>query len=423
MNLKDLNNLRADTEGRIKAVFLICMFVLVSAGGFAQNTKSISGTVREKGSNETVIGATVQVKGTHNGVITNENGEYTIKNVSPGQVLVFSMIGMNTVEKTVGSQNWIDVLMDAGVLIDEVVVTGYQTQRKVDLTGSVSSLSSDQFMQTNPLSLEQALKGKISGVQVMNNDGAPGGGITIKIRGASSITAGSSPLYVIDGFPLPISDDPLESPLATISPDAIESISILKDVSSTAIYGAQGANGVVLITTKKGSAGMSEISVKATYGISKLANSIPMLGAEDYMRAYMRDMIMSGRWQNADFYQEYKDQIWNTNPSRFQFYPDLCLQNGTKQNYEVSYRGGTDRIQNSTIFSLMNEDGIAINTGFKRFYFQTNNSIKLLPQLTLNTNLSYEHNIRSGAFWTEGNIFNEIQTFSPLVPKEWTFHL
>lgn len=117
------------------------------------------------------------------------------------------MIGMNTVEKTVGSQNRIDVLMDAGVLIDEVVVTGYQTQRKVDLTGSVSSLSSDQFMQTNPLSLEQALKGKISGVQVMNNDGAPGGGITIKIRGASSITAGSSPLYVIDGFPLPISDD------------------------------------------------------------------------------------------------------------------------------------------------------------------------------------------------------------------------
>lgn len=127
------------------------------------------------------------------------------------------MIGMNTVEKTVGSQNRIDVLMDSGVLIDEVVVTGYQTQRKVDLTGSVSSLSSDQFMQTNPLSLEQALKGKISGVQVMNNDGAPGGGITIKIRGASSITAGSSPLYVIDGFPLPISDDPLESPLATIS--------------------------------------------------------------------------------------------------------------------------------------------------------------------------------------------------------------
>lgn len=122
-------------------------------------------------------------------------------------------------------------LVEAGILPPDALLTCYSLTGY--MTGSVSSLSSDQFMQTNPLSLEQALKGKISGVQVMNNDGAPGGGITIKIRGASSITAGSSPLYVIDGFPLPISDDPLESPLATISPDAIESISILKDVSST----------------------------------------------------------------------------------------------------------------------------------------------------------------------------------------------
>ena len=388
-----------------------------------QETVLLTGTVTDV-QKMPLPGVTVKIAGTSFGTSTDANGKFRFsypKNKAQ-IVLEFSFVGMQTTSVKYAGQKEIDVILyEDQKELDEVVVTGYQTQRKVDLTGSVSSLSSDQFMQTNPLSLEQALKGKISGVQVMNNDGAPGGGITIKIRGASSITAGSSPLYVIDGFPLPISDDPLESPLATISPDAIESISILKDVSSTAIYGAQGANGVVLITTKKGSAGMSEISVKATYGISKLANSIPMLGAEDYMRAYMRDMIMSGRWQNADFYQEYKDQIWNTNPSRFQFYPDLCLQNGTKQNYEVSYRGGTDRIQNSTIFSLMNEDGIAINTGFKRFYFQTNNSIKLLPQLTLNTNLSYEHNIRSGAFWTEGNIFNEIQTFSPLVPKEWTF--
>ena len=179
------------------------------------------------------------------------------------------MIGMTTIEKTVGNQQQINVVMKSGIEIDEVIVTGYQTQRKIDLTGSVSSLNSEQFMKTNPLSMEQALKGKIAGVQVMNNDGAPGGGITIKVRGASSITAGSSPLYVVDGFPIPISDDPLDNPLATISPDAIESISILKDVSSTAVYGAQGANGVVLITTKKGSAGMSEISVKASYGISK----------------------------------------------------------------------------------------------------------------------------------------------------------
>lgn len=404
----------------LKVSCLFWMFLLMAIGTYAQNPKTIKGSVKES-DNQPVIGAAVMIKGTGNGTITNVEGEYTLPNVLPGQTLVFSMVGMDPVEKVVGEQSVINVVMKTGVLIDEVVVTGYQTQRKVDLTGSVSSINSEQMLRTNPFSVEQALKGKIAGVQVMNNDGAPGGGITVKVRGASSITAGSSPLYVIDGFPIPISDDPLENPLATISPDAIESISILKDVSSTAIYGAQGANGVVLITTKKGTVGMSEISVKASYGISKTANSIPMLGAEDYMRAYMRDMVMTGRWQNADFYQEYKDQIWKTDPSRFNFYPDICLQNGTRQNYEISYRGGSERIQNSTVFSIMDEDGIAINTGYKRFYFQTNNNIKLLPQLTLNTNISYEHNVRKGAFWMEDNLFNEIQTFSPLVPKEWTF--
>lgn len=420
MNQSYPTKLKADMRNKARSFLLLCVFLSLSIGSFAQEKKSIYGYVREA-DEQPLVGVNIKVKGTSNGTITDMDGKYTLNDVTPGQVIVYSMIGMTTVEKTVGNQQQINVVMKSGIEIDEVIVTGYQTQRKIDLTGSVSSLSSDQFMKTNPLSMEQALKGKIAGVQVMNNDGAPGGGITIKVRGASSITAGSSPLYVVDGFPIPISDDPLDNPLATISPDAIESISILKDVSSTAVYGAQGANGVVLITTKKGSAGMSEISVKASYGVSKLANSISMLGAEDYMRAYMRDMVMNGQWQNADFYQEYKDQIWKTDPSRFQFYPDLCLQNGTKQNYEVSYRGGTEKIQNSTILSFMNEDGIAVNTGFKRFYFQTNNSIKLLPQLTLNTNISYEHNIRSGAFWTEGNIFNEIQTFSPLVPKEWTF--
>lgn len=420
MNQSYPTKLKADMRNKARSFLLLCVFLSLSIGSFAQEKKSIYGYVREA-DEQPLVGVNIKVKGTSNGTITDMDGKYTLNNVTPGQVIVYSMIGMTTVEKTVGNQQQINVVMKSGIEIDEVIVTGYQTQRKIDLTGSVSSLSSDQFMKTNPLSMEQALKGKIAGVQVMNNDGAPGGSITIKVRGASSITAGSSPLYVVDGFPIPISDDPLDNPLATISPDAIESISILKDVSSTAVYGAQGANGVVLITTKKGSAGMSEISVKASYGVSKLANSISMLGAEDYMRAYMRDMVMNGQWQNADFYQEYKDQIWKTDPSRFQFYPDLCLQNGTKQNYEVSYRGGTEKIQNSTILSFMNEDGIAVNTGFKRFYFQTNNSIKLLPQLTLNTNISYEHNIRSGAFWTEGNIFNEIQTSSPLVPKEWTF--
>lgn len=406
--------------GIIKFSFLMLLCLGFMTKAYAQKTVTITGCVTEE-DNTPLIGVTVLIKGSTSGTITDIDGNYSLDNVTPGQTLVFSMIGMNTIEKKVGNATVINVVMKSGLQLEEVVVTGYQSQRKVDLTGSVSSVNAEQLTRTNPFSAEQALKGKIAGVQVMNNDGAPGGGITIKVRGASSITAGSSPLYVIDGFPIPISDDPLDNPLATISPDAIESISVLKDVSSTAIYGAQGANGVVLITTKKGKEGVGEISAKVSYGISNIANNIPMLGAEEYMRAYMRDMILTGRWQNADFYNEYKNQIWKTDPSRFQFYPDLCLQKGSKQNYEVSYRGGNERIQNSTIFSYMNEEGIAINTGYKRFYFQTNNSIKLLPRLTLNTNISFEHSLRNGSFWMEDNLFNEIQTFSPLIPKEWTF--
>ncbi len=403
---------------------LVFLFVVSGASVcFAQSNdgRSVSGTVCDE-SGAPLAGVAVIVKGSFDGTTTDVKGQYELRKVSDKDVLVFTMIGMKSLEKTVGSRSVVDVVMTSDNLaLDEVVVTGYQSQRKVDLTGSVASISSDNLMKTNPFSTEQALKGKFAGVQVMNNDGAPGGGITVKIRGASSITAGSAPLYVVDGFPYPISDNPYDSPLSTISPDAIESISILKDVSSTAIYGAQGANGVVLITTKKGSEGMSEVSFKASVGVSSIANEIEMLGAEDYMRAYMRSQVMNQHWENTDFYEEYKNRIWETDPGRFQFYPDFCLRNAVKQNYEVSYRGGTDKIQNATTFSYTNEDGIAINTGFNKFYFQTNTTFKILKNLSLNTNLAFDRGIRTGAFWIEDNLFNEIQTFSPLIPREWTF--
>ena len=403
------------------AAGVVLMVLFASPDALAQEAGSVSGVILDE-AKKPVVGVAVYIKGNQRGTASNVDGRYELSGVKSSDVLVFSMIGMVAQEIPVGSRSVIDVTMAAeDQTINEVVVTGYQVQRKVDLTGSVSNISSSQLMRTMPFSTEQALKGKFAGVQVMNNDGAPGGGITIKIRGASSITAGSAPLYVVDGFPYPVSDNPYDNPLSTISPDAIQSISILKDVSSTAIYGAQGANGVVLITTKKGAAGQGEVSFKASVGISTLANGIEMLGAEDYMRAYMRDMYTTGRWSNADFYEDYKNQIWKTDPDRFQFYPDFCLQNGVRQNYEVAYRGGSERIQNATTFSYTDEDGIAVNTGYRKFYFQTNNSIKILPQLTLSTNLSYERSSRTGAFWTEDNLFNEIQTFSPLIPRDWTF--
>ena len=418
-----MNNNRKLKWRKLRGCLLAASCLLSFSSISEAQTKdgSISGIVKDESGNP-MEGVVVMIGETSIGTTTDSDGKFSLGDVPSDAALTASMIGMETVEVSVAGRSYIEILMKPdNLLLNEIIVTGYQSQRKVDITGSVASISSEDLMEMNPFSTEQALKGKFSGVQVMNNDGAPGGGITVKIRGASSITAGSAPLYVVDGFPYPVSDNPYDSPLSTISPDAIESISILKDVSSTAIYGAQGANGVVLITTKRGSEGVSEVSFKASVGISSIANEIEMLNAEDYMKAYMRGQVMNQHWQDTDFYEEYINRIWETDPSRFQFYPDICLRNGIRQNYEVSYRGGSERIQNATTFSYLNEKGIAVNTGYDKYYFQSNTSIKILPKLSLNTNITYDRSSRSGAFWTQSNLFNEIQTFSPLVPKEWTF--
>lgn len=179
MNQSYLPKLKTGMGNMVRSFLLLCLFLSLSIGSFAQEKKSIYGYVKET-DEQPLVGVNVKVKGTQNGTITDIDGKYTLNNVTPGQVIVYSMIGMTTVEKTVGNQPQINVVMKSGIEIDEVIVTGYQTQRKIDLTGSVSSLNSEQFMKTNPLSMEQALKGKIAGVQVMNNDGAPGGELPLR---------------------------------------------------------------------------------------------------------------------------------------------------------------------------------------------------------------------------------------------------
>ena len=162
MNQSYLPKLKTGMGNMARSFLLLCLFLSLSIGNFAQEKKSIYGYVKET-DEQPLVGVNVKVKGTQNGTITDIDGKYTLNNVTPGQVIVYSMIGMTTVEKTVGNQQQINVVMKSGIEIDEVIVTGYQTQRKIDLTGSVSSLNSEQFMKTNPLSMEQALKGKISG--------------------------------------------------------------------------------------------------------------------------------------------------------------------------------------------------------------------------------------------------------------------
>jgi TonB-linked SusC/RagA family outer membrane protein len=378
--------------------------------------KQITGIVTDK-NGAPIAGANVVVTGTTQGTITDIAGKYRIDVPQGAKSLTFTFIGMEPQEVNIGGLTQVNATMtESAVGLNEVIVVGYGTQRKVDLTGSVASVSSVELNRGQPSYIEQALKGKIAGVQVRNSDGAPGGGIIVKIRGANSITAGNSPLYVIDGFPVPVSDDPYNNPLSKLSPESIESISILKDVSSTAIYGAQGANGVILITTKKAKEGVSEFSFKASVGINKLAKPLEMLSNEDYMKSMMLAAVMDQHWEYTDFYEDYKNQIWKTDPDRFQSYQDLCMRNGMQQKYDLTYSGGNSVVKNMTVVSLLNNQGVVITNAYKNINIMSNTSVKLLPKLSIDANLSYDYNSTDGIGY-----LNSIPTFSPLIPKEWGF--
>jgi TonB-linked SusC/RagA family outer membrane protein len=378
-------------------------------------TKKISGVVTDVQGNP-IIGASVTVNSLGTGTITDVNGNFHL-DVPEQAVITISYMGYQETNVKIGSLNNLKITLEEdNNALDELVVMGYGTQRKVDLTGSVASISSTDIMRGQPISLEQALKGVVAGVQVQNTDGAPGGGITIKIRGANSITAGNAPLYVIDGFPVPVTDDPANNPLSLLSPESIENIAILKDVSSTAIYGAQGANGVILITTKKAKEGHSEFSVKASTGFSNLSKSLEMLNNEEYMKAIMLPAIMSQHWENTDFYEDYKNQIWRTDPSRFQSYQDICMRTGQQQKLNLSFLGGTSVLKNMTNMTILDNRGVVINSDYKNYNIVSNTTVQLLPKLSIDTNLSYEYNTTGGIGY-----INSIATFSPLIPKEWTF--
>ena len=238
---------------KVYSTVMILLFLCMSVMTAQAQTNTVKGTVN--GSDGPVIGATVKVKGSSTGVVTDYDGNYTIK-VKPGDVLTFSYLGMSTKEVKVGKQSKIDVtLVEDDKLLDEVVVVGYGKMKRSDLTGSVVSVNSKAIEKSVPTSVDQVLQGRAAGVQIQANTGTPGGSSTIRIRGTNSLNATSQPIFVIDGIIIDSSgsDDGNSNPLASINPSDIVSMDVLKDASATAIYGSRASNGVIMITTKRGS--------------------------------------------------------------------------------------------------------------------------------------------------------------------------
>ena len=261
-----------------KALFLL-LGIFLTMQVAAQTTISITGTVLDE-TGESLPGVNILIKGQDKGTITDLDGKFGITVPNSNSVLVFSYLGYQSQERKVEKGKPMAItLKEESTSLNEVMVIGYQDVRKKDLTGSVAKANLGDMLKAPVASFDQALAGRVAGVNVSSGEGTPGGTMNIVIRGNNSITQGNGPLYVIDGFPV---EDPTVG--SSINPNDIESIDVLKDASATAIYGARGANGVIIITTKKGTIGAPKVSYDGSYGVQRTTRTIPMMDAYEFVR-------------------------------------------------------------------------------------------------------------------------------------------
>lgn len=349
-------------------VFSVIFFVGFGANSVFAQTKIIQGTISGT-EGDLLPGANIIEKGTSNGAVSDFDGNYTI-NVSDGATLMISFIGYEAKEVVVGDQTTINVILNASNTLDEVIVVGYGSQRKSDVTGAISSISSKDFEKQPLFRVEDALSGRASGVQVTKNSGAPGADIKVRIRGANSITSNNQPLIVIDGI--------IGGELKSVNPNDIQSMEILKDASASAIYGSRASNGVILITTKRGS-GKAKISVGLFTSISEIPDYIDVLSSQEF--ADINGISLTDGGAN---------------------YQDEFFQTGITTDLQVSLSGNEGKVGYFISGSLVDQKGIAINSNYNRYSLRsnlnTNFSDKLSVGLNLYGSIEKSHNlINNGA--------------------------
>lgn len=356
---------------RVCSLFLMLFFC--SAQVFSQ--KIVSGRVTA-GDGSALIKATVQIKGRANvTVTTDETGKFSI-NVTPADVLVVSFSGYKTREVQVGNGNEILVSLEQAVSqLDDVVVIGYGTIKKRDLTGSVSRISTKDFKDQPVNRLDQALQGRAAGVEVTNSTGAPGGDVKIRIRGANSILGDNNPLYVIDGF--------IGADLNNINPDDIASIEVLKDASSTAIYGSRGANGVVLITTRHGNTRKPEITLGYTNYTSVASKKYKLLNAADFAQTVNERNQALGL--APTFTQAQVDGFRVSGGTNWQ---DEIFRTAPGQEYKLGVLGGNGKSSYNISANYLNQDGVVVNSGYKRYSMRSNLSSQVNDNLSIRLNIA-----------------------------------
>jgi iron complex outermembrane receptor protein len=363
-----------------------------------QQRKQISGTV--KGSDgQPIPGVSVIVKGTTTGITTGMSGEFTLEIPADAQTLVFSFVGMKQQEIPIAGNTVFNVTMQEETIgLGEVVAVGYGIQKKIDITGAVGSVQSENFNRGVINSPGQLLQGKVAGVNVTSTSGQPGGGQQITIRGQGSIRQGSGPLFVVDGFPIGIDGTSAStSALNFLNPEDIESMDVLKDASATAIYGSRGANGVILITTKKGKSGVSNITVSSNFGVSNLSTEIPVFTADEFRKNVV---AIGGKLE---------DRGGNT------YWQDELSRTAITYDQNLIMSGGTDKLTYRASLGYLDQEGIVINTGIKRYSGRVNATQKLMDG-RLNIDFTLNSTIEKSENAIMSTLVSEMLDFNPTYP-------
>ena len=383
-----------------------------------QQQRSISGKVTDSNGGS-LPGVSVVVKGTTNGSITDGNGNYSISNIPENATLQFSFVGMKGQEIAIAGKTSINVtLVEDAIGIEEVVAVGYGTAKKSDLTGAVASVTANNLKERAVTSFGEALIGQVAGVQIQQINGAPGGeGLSIRVRGTGSITQSNEPLYVVDGYPME------GGAFRLLNPSDIESIQVLKDASSTAIYGSRGASGVVIITTKKGKSGAPSINFNMFVGVQQREKTVDMMNRDQYVewfndgrnQAWLDASIISADPNKSPhsisdpnsrrkLYPSANTQYLipdGTSGSLYNFldpasvaqmpdnnWQELLFRNAKMQQYELSLSGGSEKTQYTFSASYMQQDGISINTDYDRFNFRTSLSSQINDRIQIGMNMN-----------------------------------
>lgn len=379
-------------------------------------TVDVSGKVTDS-NGMTLPGVNVVIKGTTTGTISNADGDFTLPNVNSNATLVFSFIGFSTLELPVNGQSTINVALEEDVIgIEEVVAIGYGTVRKSDLTGSVVSVNSEELLERPTTNLGQALQGKASGVLVRTTSAAPGGGVNITIRGHNSVNSGSQPLYIVDGLPL--------ENINTIPVEDIESIEVLKDASSTAIYGSRGANGVILVTTKKGKIGKPTITYSTRLTFETIPGDLNLMNGEEFATFYTewelaRDpgLNPANVWYNGSSY----DRPLPSQAGEGTDWFEAITRTGMIQNHLLSVNGGSEKSTYAMSVSYLNHKGLMISGQYDRVNIKSALTSEITNWLDTGLDLFLSHDVEANSgentgMEGRGGIINQAIKMSPALP-------